>query len=529
MTTYFVSRHPGAIAWATEQGITSEATIELNNLDINQIQAGDIVIGTLPVQLVAQLNDKGASYQHLVIDTPPEWRGMELTNEQMRQCHARIEKYSVKLESKRYFSDENAIPEGINTIQFCIASDQLEPNFMAASQLKPSKVYILSTDEPKFKNKAATLQRALQQIGIDSELIDTLPKDGNPATLRRFANALIEAIREISPHFHLMFNATGGKKTMSFVLNQTFEATANASVIYVDIEAKKLQFLAPWQWTFIPIRPDLITVKTALTLRNYQIEKIKSHDKRWTDKAISRAKLLNWMVDNLQYINYFLGDLNKIAADALKSKNFNGLTLKLPKTNTLFYKPIEQALNLFQENKLITLNEDKTKLSFTNAESRDFLNGFWIEEYCWLVLKDIPDIECLGGVEIKHLHINVNNEIDFALSINNYLIMIECKTKNFSNENKKNSEVYRVDSLKVELAGYYSLAMIVSSRDVDINNTKLFTKNRAHQNHILVLDEKAVKLLPQIIELIKTEQSYDVLSNAIATLKSGKTTQKNDA
>ena len=107
--------------------------------------------------------------------------------------------------------------------------------------------------------------------------------------------------------------------------------------------------------------------------------------------------------------------------------------------------------------------------------------------------------------------------------------MIECKTKNFSNENKKNSEVYRVDSLKVELAGYYSLAMIVSSRDVDINNTKLFTKNRAHQNHILVLDEKAVKLLPQIIELIKTEQSYDVLSNAIATLKSGKTTQKNDA
>ena len=499
MTTYFVSRHPGAIAWATEQGITSEATIELNNLDINQIQAGDIVIGTLPVQLVAQLNDKGASYQHLVIDTPPEWRGMELTNEQMRQCHARIEKYSVKLESKRYFSDENAIPEGINTIQFCIASDQLEPNFMAASQLKPSKVYILSTDEPKFKNKAATLQRALQQIGIDSELIDTLPKDGNPATLRRFANALIEAIREISPHFHLMFNATGGKKTMSFVLNQTFEATANASVIYVDIEAKKLQFLAPWQWTFIPIRPDLITVKTALTLRNYQIEKIKSHDKRWTDKAISRAKLLNWMVDNLQYINYFLGDLNKIAADALKSKNFNGLTLKLPKTNTLFYKPIEQALNLFQENKLITLNEDKTKLSFTNAESRDFLNGFWIEEYCWLVLKD------------------------------NYLIMIESKTKNFSNENKKNSEVYRVDSLKVELAGYYSLAMIVSSRDVDINNTKLFTKNRAHQNHILVLDEKAVKLLPQIIELIKTEQSYDVLSNAIATLKSGKTTQKNDA
>ena len=521
MTTYFVSRHPGAIAWATEQGITSEATIELNNLDINQIQAGDIVIGTLPVQLVAQLNDKGASYQHLVIDTPPEWRGMELTNEQMRQCHARIEKYSVKLESKRYFSDENAIPEGINTIQFCIASDQLEPNFMAASQLKPSKVYILSTDEPKFKNKAATLQRALQQIGIDSELIDTLPKDGNPATLRRFANALIEAIREISPHFHLMFNATGGKKTMSFVLNQTFEATANASVIYVDIEAKKLQFLAPWYKAPITINSNLINVKTALALRDYDIVSINSDDENWKHTALKRIDLTLWLAQKVRPLNYFFGRVNKAAHAAQVNKELKNHNLDIQSLSRDYKKIATEALKKLTSAGLIKWDETNHVISFVNEDARAYLNGFWIEEYCWLTLKDISDIECLCSLKIKHKISSVKNEIDLAISANNFLLLIECKTKYLGNEDYKNTEVYRIDSLKKELLGYFAQAMLVSARNLDASGDpeKEYTKHRAEQNHILALDEKNILQLSKVVALFKTQPHYATLNCLINSSK----------
>jgi CRISPR-associated protein Csx16 len=48
MTTWFISRHPGVIAWAEQQGL--HVDIQASHLDPAQVQAGDTVIGTLPVQ-----------------------------------------------------------------------------------------------------------------------------------------------------------------------------------------------------------------------------------------------------------------------------------------------------------------------------------------------------------------------------------------------------------------------------------------------------------------------------------------------
>ncbi len=65
MTVYFISRHSGAVAWAEEQGLTVDRMIA--HLDIDQIQPGDTVIGTLPVHLAAQVCERGAYYHHLVM------------------------------------------------------------------------------------------------------------------------------------------------------------------------------------------------------------------------------------------------------------------------------------------------------------------------------------------------------------------------------------------------------------------------------------------------------------------------------
>ncbi len=51
MTTFFVSRHPGARAWSAEQGLLIDQ--HLTHLDTALIQSGDTVIGTLPVNLAA--------------------------------------------------------------------------------------------------------------------------------------------------------------------------------------------------------------------------------------------------------------------------------------------------------------------------------------------------------------------------------------------------------------------------------------------------------------------------------------------
>jgi CRISPR-associated protein Csx16 len=94
MTTYFVSRHPGAIDWAADEGIQVDAFVE--HLEPDVIRDGDTVIGSLPVNLAAQVCERGARYLHLSLELTPELRGLELTAEQMRACGARIEAFRAE-------------------------------------------------------------------------------------------------------------------------------------------------------------------------------------------------------------------------------------------------------------------------------------------------------------------------------------------------------------------------------------------------------------------------------------------------
>ncbi len=94
MTTWFVSRHPGARQWADEEGIPVDRVVR--HLDLGQIAPGDTVIGTLPVHLAAEVCARGAAYRHLSIELPAERRGQELSAAEMRACGARLEAYRVQ-------------------------------------------------------------------------------------------------------------------------------------------------------------------------------------------------------------------------------------------------------------------------------------------------------------------------------------------------------------------------------------------------------------------------------------------------
>ncbi len=93
MTTYFISRHSGAINWAKQQGIAIDKQQE--HLNTSQLQAGDIIIGTLPINLIAEVCQKGGRYLHLSMDLPAEARGKELTPEEMVSYNARLEEYKA--------------------------------------------------------------------------------------------------------------------------------------------------------------------------------------------------------------------------------------------------------------------------------------------------------------------------------------------------------------------------------------------------------------------------------------------------
>ncbi|MCM8611180.1 CRISPR-associated protein Csx16 [Accumulibacter sp.] len=93
MTTLFITRHPGAVVWAARRGLNVGRQIA--HLDPANIHPGDVVIGTLPVNLAAEVCARGGRFFNLSLDAPPEARGQELSADDLERYGARLEEYIV--------------------------------------------------------------------------------------------------------------------------------------------------------------------------------------------------------------------------------------------------------------------------------------------------------------------------------------------------------------------------------------------------------------------------------------------------
>lgn len=93
MGIWFVSRHPGAVEWARMQGIAVDHWVP--HLEAEEVAACDTVIGTLPVQLAADVCARGARYLNLSLDLPFAWRGRELSAEELAAANARLEEFKI--------------------------------------------------------------------------------------------------------------------------------------------------------------------------------------------------------------------------------------------------------------------------------------------------------------------------------------------------------------------------------------------------------------------------------------------------
>lgn len=95
MTTWFISRHPGALQWMRKEGHHFDRHVP--HLDIEQVQAGDTVIGTLPITLIAQVCTRNAQYWHLSFPMPPTARGSELSAAELNALGAKLERFEAHM------------------------------------------------------------------------------------------------------------------------------------------------------------------------------------------------------------------------------------------------------------------------------------------------------------------------------------------------------------------------------------------------------------------------------------------------
>lgn len=90
---YLITKHPGADEWCEGKGIK---TTRLRHLDVTRIKQGDIVIGTLPMNLASAVQRFGARYFHIALHLTPRFRGRQLNLDEMKQCDARLIEYIIQ-------------------------------------------------------------------------------------------------------------------------------------------------------------------------------------------------------------------------------------------------------------------------------------------------------------------------------------------------------------------------------------------------------------------------------------------------
>ncbi|MDF1589025.1 MAG: CRISPR-associated protein Csx16 [Gammaproteobacteria bacterium] len=89
---YLISRHPGAVEWLQQK--IREPTTHIRHLErLEVIAKGDIVIGTMPINLVADICRRGARYLHLQLDLPEQLRGQELSADMLNELGASLVEY----------------------------------------------------------------------------------------------------------------------------------------------------------------------------------------------------------------------------------------------------------------------------------------------------------------------------------------------------------------------------------------------------------------------------------------------------
>lgn len=110
-TTYFVTRHPGALEWIQDKGFTN--IIQVSHWTVEhteQLEPGDTVIGILPIDIAHALWTEGARYMALIMPTlPKEWLGKELSADEMDQAGARVVPFIVMSEMD-YMDETGRLP-----------------------------------------------------------------------------------------------------------------------------------------------------------------------------------------------------------------------------------------------------------------------------------------------------------------------------------------------------------------------------------------------------------------------------------
>lgn len=345
----------------------------------------------------------------------------------------------------------------------CLVSAQLLPNLIPALMLRPTTVHLVVTQD--MQPQANRLERILRNHEIAVVQHRNAPSTGM-ATIRKFAEDM--AVK-LDGHGVFVLNSTGGTKLMALAFVQVLpELLPDTDTLYTDTDHQVLEFITGKDRVAQAIT-SVVNLDTYLQAHGLQRQSALSSDPGWLASAKKLKPLTKWLAKHADELEGFIGALNGAAERAIGRKDgpfrarqelkaFGKAKLTLPE----IAKPEYELLTVISAD----------CVEFTSAEAARYLGGGWMEHYALWIARDNGAEEAEAGVQVVwqdgDRETRPPNELDVVAVHHNRMLLIECKTGRFGNNDVKDQEILnRLESLGRNAGGLFGKAVLLSARKLN--------------------------------------------------------------
>jgi hypothetical protein len=355
-------------------------------------------------------------------------------------------------------------------IHVAIVSDQTLPNLIPILMMRPDKVYLVCSETMKSRGLDRRIDRLLAQECIGVETRCSAPNAGLKS-IQDYARSLAAEIQQAHPDAEIVLNATGGTKLMSLGFVEVFREVAR-KIIYTDTSHRCIEIFPDGSGTAAPSfeMSNVLDVPRYLAAQGFHYLSAQSDDAGLREKAASRKATCEYLGRQAQSVQMqrFIGRMNGFASRALgEPVTTNDNVLREPEQSFETVPQSKWATALAQMNRdgLVGWRAGERQIRFKDAHSARFLRGGWLEEYAWHVVKEegVWDVRCSVEVTADDAP-NARNEFDLLACHGNELLVMECKTLRYHDENE-NQIAYKIDSLGQQVRGLFGETWLLSARE----------------------------------------------------------------
>ncbi|MDP5132185.1 MAG: DUF1887 family CARF protein [Paraglaciecola sp.] len=397
-----------------------------------------------------------------------------------------------------------------------IVTGQSMANLLPLLALQPDIIVLLTSSNMTAKQEVLhSLVSKTPQLK-DAKIINftDLP-DSNVRRIQDFGLNVSMQLEEQFPNAEFIYDLTGGSKLMAVALAAVFSDT-NYSQVYLNTENNLLEFVEPKDKASEQLS-ELINAKTYLAANGAIWRHALSEKSEWQDKIQQRRaltfKFATLLANNNQPMENLISQLNKAASQATDRQS------KLIAPHQHLNHMPKSCYPLMQEfttQGLIDWQQtDDTSVYFNSADAVNYLNGGWLEEYFYLVACQVGLKDSHCGVKISDSSIrksDSHNDLDGLCAFNNRLLITECKTAKFGqNEQKDNDIIYKIDSIASHIGGQFCTRLLLSALPVDRitkDNRAVNVTDRAKSVEVQVLVGKDIIALKEHLMFWKTQGKW---------------------